>query len=131
MNCKTTDNYSVNIYILNQIEEILLYSIIMDVTTTVNPKENKKDKKENNQNEAAEENIKKVSNDIEREKDQILFEHNELRELLEIIKNMITQYENKFPKSKMILFQNMLIEHKKDLHVLERKEATSIIYYIL
>ena len=31
----------------------------------------------------------------------------------------------------MVLFQNMLNEHKKNLHVYERKESSSIIYYIL
>ena len=41
--CKTTDNSSVNIYILNQIEEIFVYSLIMDVATTVKTKQEDKE----------------------------------------------------------------------------------------
>ena len=126
--CKTTENCSVNIYILNQIEEILLYSIIMDVTTNVKPK---KEEKGNNNETLEELNNKIVFNNIAREKEQKLFDHQQLRNILDGIKQMVIQYENRDPKGRMLLFQNMLIEHKKELHVLERKEATSIIYYIL
>ena len=124
---KTTDNSSVNIYILSQIEEILLYSIIMDVTT------NSKTKKGENENEEILEEInnKLIVNNPKKEREQKLFDHQQLRDILDIIRQMITQYENRDPKSKIILFQNMLIEHKKRLHFYERKEATSIIYYIL
>jgi len=125
---KTTDNSSVNIYILSQIEEILLYSITMDVTTTSKPK-NEDNENENEKLEGI--NKKLVSNNNVNERDVKLFDHKNLRDILEIIKKMIIQYENRDPKSKIILFQNMLIEHKKELHILERKEATSIIYYIL
>ena len=41
--CKTTDNSSVNIYILNQIEEIFIYSITMDVATTIKIKNEEKE----------------------------------------------------------------------------------------
>ena len=41
--CKTTDNSSVNIYILNQIEEIFIYSITMDVATTIKIKKEEKE----------------------------------------------------------------------------------------
>ena len=69
--CKTTENCSVNIYILNQIEEILLYSIIMDVTTNVKPK---KEEKGNNNETLEELNNKIVFNNIAREKEQKLFD---------------------------------------------------------
>ena len=131
---KTTENSSVNIYILNQIEEILLYSIVMDVSSTTKIKKDDKDKdkdKEENNEKLEEINTKLYSNATQPEKEQKLFEPKELRKILEIIKQMVTQYENREPKSKMVLFQTMLIEHKKDLHTFERKEATSIIYYIL
>ena len=35
---KTTENSSVNIYILSQLEELFVYSIIMDVATTIKTK---------------------------------------------------------------------------------------------
>ena len=131
---KTTDNNSVNIFILSQIEEIFLYSILMDVSTS------SKIKKENNEGKEIEneheEKLEDLNNKISyanpsNEKDQQLFDHNHLREIVEIIKQMIAQYESRDIKSNMVKFQKMLIEHKKDLHVYERKEATSIIYYIL
>ena len=124
--CKTTDNSSVNIYILNQIEEILLYSIMMDVQTTV---KEKVEEKENNDLPLLNSKIK--YNSLPKVREQKLFENDELKIILENIKTIIELYESKYPKSKMVLFQNMLNEHKKDLHVYERKEASSIIYYIL
>ena len=109
INFKTTDNNSVNIYILNQIEEIFVYSMMMDMTTAV------KTKKE----------------DYDKKKEEKFPSPAQYRNILNIIKQMIIQYQNRESKCKMSLFQNMLLEHKKDLHVYERKEATSIIYYIL
>ena len=38
INCKTTENSSVNIYILNKIEEIFVYSMMMDMATTIKTK---------------------------------------------------------------------------------------------
>jgi hypothetical protein len=116
INCKTTENSSVNIYILNKIEEIFVYSMMMDMATTV------KTKKEDNEN-----------NDSppDKKKEEKFPSPAQYRNILNLIKQMIVQYQNRETKSKMNLFQNMLLEHKKDLHVFERKEATSIIYYIL
>ena len=96
---KTTDKISVNTFILNQLEEILSYTIIMDTSSS----------------------------------SQNLFEHDELVNLLQIIKKMIKEYEKREPKNKsdMLKFQTMLIENKKELHTIERIEATSIIYYVL
>jgi hypothetical protein len=106
----------VNIYILNKIEEIFVYSMMMDMATTV------KTKKEDNEN-----------NDSppDKKKEEKFPSPAQYRNILNLIKQMIVQYQNRETKSKMNLFQNMLLEHKKDLHVFERKEATSIIYYIL
>ena len=109
INFKTTENSSVNIYILNQIEEIFVYSMMIDMTTTVRTKKEDCDKK----------NEEKLPSPAQ------------YRNILNVIKLMIIQYQNRESKSKMTLFQNMLLEHKKDLHIIERKEATSIIYYIL
>ena len=124
--CKTTDNSSVNIYILNQIEEIFIYSIIMEVATTVNT--NEEDKKGANL-ELLDEKLK--SSSANKVKEEKLYEQKDLRDILEIIKEIISVYESKYPKSKMALFQSMLNEHKKELHTYERKESSSIIYYIL
>ena len=123
--CKTTDNSSVNIYILNQIEEIFIYSITMDVATTIKIK---KEEKEGGL-ELLDNRIK--YNSQNKVKEQPLFDHDELRNILERIKQIIDIYQSKCPKSKMMQFQNMLNENKKALHVHERKEASSIIYYIL
>ena len=125
INYKTTDNSSVNIYILSQLEEIFIYSIIMDVATTI------KTKKEEKGDELEGLSSKIVYKTTLKEKEHKLFDHEQLRNILDVIKQMIVQYQNRVPKSKMSLFQNMLNEHKKELHVFERKESTSIIYYIL
>ena len=122
--CKTTDNSSVNIYILNQIEEIFVYSLIMDVATTVKTK--KEDKEE-----GLELLNSKIISNVPKIKEEKFFNDEHLRITLEKIKEVISLYESKYPRSKMVLFQNMLNEHKKDLHVYERKEASSVIYYIL
>ena len=124
---KTTDNISVNIYILNQLEEIFLYTIVMELSSKT------KIKKEDNNKENEEEllNNKICYNNPQNDKEQNLYENEDLRKMLDIIKRMINDYEKREPKNKMLLFQTMLIEHKKDLHIFERKEATSIIYYIL
>ena len=116
INCKTTENSSVNIYILNKIEEIFVYSMMMDMATTI------KTKKEDNENN---------DNNDDKKKEEKFPSPAQYRNILNLIKQMIVQYKNRESKSKMNLFQNMLLEHKKDLHVFERKEATSIIYYIL
>ena len=122
--CKTTDNSSVNIYILNQIEEIFVYSLIMDVATTVKTK--KEDKEE-----GLELLNSKIISTVPKIREEKFFNDEHLRNTLEKIKEVISLYESKYPKSKMVLFQNMLNDHKKDLHVYERKEASSVIYYIL
>ena len=103
--CKTTDNSSVNIYILNQIEEIFIYSIIMEVATTVNT--NEEDKKGANL-ELLDEKLK--SSSANKVKEEKLYEQKDLRDILEIIKEIISVYESKYPKSKMALFQSMLNE---------------------
>ena len=144
INIKTTDNCSVNIYILSLIEEILLYSLKTDVSTSSKPKEIEKTEdgeyKEKIENEIKTERTENEnmlnskschSNNIGKEKEQNLFEHKELIDILDRIKKMIIQYENINPKSQIIKFQNMLIEHKKELYVFERKESTSLIYYLL
>ena len=128
---KTTDNSSVNKYILNEIAEIFVYSIIMDTATTVTTKKEDKEKKEEK-----EEELDILSNKIKYDykfnvKEEKLFNHDDLKNILTRIKEIISLFENKYPKSKMVLFQNMLNEHKKNLHVYERKESSSIIYYIL
>ena len=64
-------------------------------------------------------------------KEEKFFNDDDLRYMLEKIKTLISLYENQYKKSQMVLFQNMLNEHKKDLHVYARKENSSIIYYIL
>ena len=132
INIKTTDNCSVNIYILTQIEEIILYSLIMNVSSNTKIKKGEKKNEIENDKELLEQiNSRICYNSLTNDKDQKLFDAKQLGDTLEIIKQMIIQYENRDPKSKMVLFQKMLIEHKKDLHTYERKEATSIIYYIL
>ena len=123
--CKTTDNSSVNIFILHEIEEIFIYSLMMDVTNTV------KEKIEEKPGTLKTLQSIIVADDIKNYKEQKLFEDEDLKTTLERIKQIIDFYERKYPKSKMVRFQNMLNEHKKQLHVYERKEATSIIYYIL
>jgi len=122
---KTTENSSVNIYILSQLEELFVYSIIMDVATTI------KTKKQEKGNELEGLTSKIMYRTTLKEKEHKLFDHEQLRNILDVIKQMIVQYQSKEPKSKMSLFQNMLFDHKKELHVFERKESTSIIYYIL
>ena len=126
--CKTTDNSSVNIYILNQIEEIFVYSLVMDVATTVKIKKEEKEGEGEGELPLLETKIMSVPTKIKEEK---FFNDDDLKNILEKIKEIISLYESKYPKSKMVLFQNMLNEHKKDLHVYERKESSSIIYYIL
>ena len=122
---KTTDKSSVNIFILNEIEEILIYSMIIDIGPTVKTKKEEK-----------EEELDILSDKIKYDfqfniRQEKLFEHEDLKNTLERIKEIKSVYENKSPKSKMVLFQNMLNEHKKNLHVYERKESSCIIYYIL
>ena len=136
INIKTTDNCSVNIYILTQIEEILLYSLVMNASsnTRIKQEENKNEKGKENEIENGKSFLEQINDKIcynTSTSDQKLFDNKQLTDFLEIIKQMIILYENRDPKSKMVLFQKMLIEHKKDLHTYERKEATSIIYYIL
>ena len=123
---KTTDNSSVNVYILNEIVEIFVYSIVMDTATTVKTK-----KEEEKEGELVLLNSKLKYDFQTNIKEEKLFDHEDLKNTLERVKEIITLYENKYPKSKMVLFQNMLNEHKKELHVYERKESSSIIYYIL
>ena len=122
---KTTDNSSVNIYILNQIDEIFVYSLIMDVA--INIKSKKEDKEE--ELELLDSKIK--SKTTIQFKEEKFFNDDDLRYMLEKIKTLISLYENQYKKSQMVLFQNMLNKHKKDLHVYARKENSSIIYYIL
>ena len=122
---KTTDNSSVNIYILNQIDEIFVYSLIMDVA--INIKSKKEDKEE--ELELLDSKIRSKTNI--QFKEEKFFNDDDLRYMLEKIKTLISLYENQYKKSQMVLFQNMLNEHKKDLHVYARKENSSIIYYIL
>ena len=120
---KTTDNSSVNIYILNQIEELFTYSIMMEAATT------DKTKREGELELLNDKLISINSRKIKQEKK--LFDLETLKNTLERIKEIIALYESNTPKSQMASFQNMLNEHKKDLHVYERKESSSIIYYIL
>ena len=122
---KTTDNSSVNIYILNQIDEIFVYSLIMDVAINI------KSKKEDKEEELELLDSKIRSKTTIQFKEEKFFNDDDLRYMLEKIKTLISLYENQYKKSQMVLFQNMLNEHKKDLHVYARKENSSIIYYIL
>ena len=141
INIKTTDNCSVNIYILSLIDDILYYSIIMDGSASTNSKNDdeknieentiKGEEKVDNENDIEGKNNKSYINNSGKEKEQKFFDDKLLRKISQKIKLMIIQYENKNPKSQITKFQNMLIEHKKELHVFERKEATSLIYYIL